>query len=208
MLTVVTPADSRRLTTVEHVRMDLGITEAEAENSKVERLIDQASAMAERYCRRTFAIETVRETVRGCNIDHVMRLERAPAFAVRSVALNGDAVDPAEYELEGVSLYRLSAGGVRFAWRGSMLAVDYDAGFVRPGGDAVEGAQDLPADVELAAIRLVGAIFSASSRDQLIKSEDVDGVGSLSYWVPGTKSSLPSPEAEALLKPYRVVRIR
>lgn len=208
MLTVVTPAALRRLTTVEHVRNDLGLTEGDADDTKVERLIDQATAVAERFCRRAFAIETVRETIRGCAIDHVMRLERAPAFAVRSVALNGGTVDALEYELDGVSLYRLSASGSRFAWRGSMLVVEYDAGFVLPGDEPVAGAQDLPADVELAAIRLVGAIFSASSRDQLIKSEDVDGVSSVPYWVPGTKSSLASPEAEALLKPYRTVRIR
>ncbi|HVI27618.1 hypothetical protein [Hansschlegelia sp.] len=204
MLTVVTPAASRRLTTVEHVRADLGLDAASPTAEQIERFIDQASAAAARFCRRTFARETVLQTVRGCDLRRGVILERGPVASIASVTWNGGALSPAEFEVDRGVVHRLSASGERFAWWGSSLAVQYVAGFVLPG----ENGADLPADVERAAILLVGAAFSTQSRDPLVKSEDVDGLGSISFWVPGSRSMLASPEAEQLLKPYRLSRVR
>ncbi|MHC2089153.1 hypothetical protein [Methylobacterium sp. CM6244] len=72
--------------------------------------------------------------------------------------------------------------GERTCWRGSRLAIDYEAGWLLPGepkevnGVAVL-AEDLPADIERAVIQLVGVAASMSGRDVTIKSEDVEGVG-------------------------------
>ncbi len=204
MLTVVTPAVSRRLTTVEHARADLGLGATSPTTAQIERFIDQATAAAERYCRRTFARETVLQTIRGCDLRSPVVLERGPVALVTSVIWNGDQIDAPGYEIDCGVVYRLSASGSRYDWWGSSLAVQYEAGYVLPG----EEDADLPADVERAAILLVGAALSTQSRDPLVKSEDVDGVGSLSFWVPGSKSSLASPEAEQLLRPYRLARVR
>ncbi|GBD48095.1 hypothetical protein [Methylopila sp. Yamaguchi] len=205
MLTVVESATSRRLTTVEHVRMDLGLGSQTPSDAQVERFIDQASAAAERFCRRTFARETVLQTIRACDLNRALLLERGPVSSVETVTWNGSAISSADYETDRGFLWRLSAAsGRRMFWGGSVLAVRYVAGYVLPG----ETGADLPADVERAVIQLVGAALSTQGRDPLVKSEDVDGVGEITFWVPGARSQLASPEAETLLRPYRLARVR
>ncbi|MBA9066989.1 hypothetical protein FHR71_000719 [Methylobacterium sp. RAS18] len=71
---------------------------------------------------------------------------------------------------------------------------------------AIFGAYDPEAKVrhvERAVIQLVGAAVSASGRDMMVRSEDVEGVGSFSYYVQGASAALPHPEAEATLAQYR-----
>ncbi|GLK67012.1 hypothetical protein [Hansschlegelia plantiphila] len=197
MLTVVTPATSRRLTTVEHVRADLGLGAANPSGDVLTRMIDQASQAIVTFCRREFARETVREVFRRPGSADIL-LERDPVISITSAAADGGLLDPLAYEIERGELYRLQ-GDRRIGWRFRSLTIEYVAGYKLPG----EEGTDLPADVELAAIRLVGAALSTQGRDPLIKSEDVDGVSAITYWVPGSQSTLASPEAELLLKPYR-----
>jgi hypothetical protein len=204
MLTVVTAASSRRLTTVEHVRADLGLAAGAPTDEQINRFIDQASAAAERFCRRTFAREVVLQTLRSCDLNRSLVLERGPVASIESVTWNGAAVPVEEFEVDRGFLWRVGSHGHRHYWGGSALAVQYAAGYVLPGADGA----DLPPDVERAAILLVGASLSVQGRDPLVKSEDVDGVSATSWWVPGARSALASPEAEQLLRPYRLARVR
>lgn len=207
MLTVVTPASSRRLTTVDNVRADLGLAEGLPSDAQINRWIDQATAAVEKFCRRTFARETVLETFGACDLGRRIMLSRGPVTDVELVTWNGADVASAEYELDKGFLWRLGAtrNGHCYFWGGSTLAVRYVAGYALPAGP---NPGDLPYDVELAAIRLIGAAVSTSDRDPLVRTEDVGGVGSLTYWMPGARSQLASPEAEALLRPYRLMRVR
>lgn len=202
MLTVVTPATAFRLTTVERARVLLGF--GNGEDAAVQRLIDQASRTIAEFCRRPFGVETVRETFGGCDIkgDGAL-LSRSPVTAFGPVLADGATLLTTEYQHDRESnrLYRVDASGWRWPWwSGSGLTVEYTAGYTLP---ADSGSWTLPESVERAAIMLVGAYLSTRAKDPLVRTEDVAGVGSTTWWVPGANDNLLSPEAEQLLQPYR-----
>lgn len=198
MLSVVTPATSARLTTVERARALLGF--AAGQDALALRSIDVASAVVVDWCRRPFALETVRETILWSDSREGILLARGPVTAFVSVKQDGVDLASSEYtyDRELGRLYRQDAGGHVFRWWGS-VAVEYSAGYTLP---ADTGTWTLPPPVERAAILIAGAAMSAAERDPLVKSETVEGVGATTWWVPGA-SGLPSPEAEGLLQPYR-----
>jgi hypothetical protein len=206
---VITPPASRRLTTVENVRQDLGLPADTPLDAQILRHIDAQSGRAARYCNREFGLHAVRERIalpphgRGESIT----LSRGPIAQIVSIMMDGRVLDPSQYEADGLSVYMLSAG-TRSAWSGSILHVAYDAGYVLPGqdtGDAPAGAEPLPADIERAVILLVGAALSTSRRDPMLKSDRVEGIGQRDYYVQGQNAAMPLPEAEEALRPYRRV---
>ena len=218
-ISVITPAASKRLTTLENAALDLGLALGTASDGQIVRFIDQASATAASFCRRTFGRETVRERFeidwrRRCEEDEGLLLSCAPAVRILAVKVDGLTLAPSAYELaeqpaHPVSLFYLRhlVDGEPRAWIGRAVTVEYEAGWLLPGESrgepATTTAPDLPADVERAVIQLVGAAASASGRDMMVKSEDVEGVGSFSYYVQGASAALPHPEAEATLAQYR-----
>ncbi|GEP12825.1 hypothetical protein [Methylobacterium gnaphalii] len=210
-VTVITPAVSKRLTTVQNVRSDLSLAETSPATAQIERWIDQASARAASFCRRTFGRETVRERFELCHgrIDDTrsgLLLSRSPVVSIASVRIDGVQQDADTYECDGRLLYRLD-GSDRRCWYGRIVIVEYEAGWLLPGesrgNPPTTAAPDLPADLERAVIQLVGAALSAGSRDMMVKSEQVEGVGQTDWYVQGTNASLPHPEAEATLSEYR-----
>lgn len=218
-LAVITPAKARDLTTAANARADLGLLTGAPTDDQLKRFIAQASASAASFCRRTFGRETVRERFeidwRRCREDDEgLLLSRAPVVQIVSVKVDGLTLAPSAYELaeqpaHPVSLFYLRhlVDGEPRAWAGRAVTVEYEAGWLLPGEErgelAATTAPDLPADVERAVIQLVGAAVSASGRDMMVKSEDVEGVGSFSYYVQGASAALPHPEAEATLAQYR-----
>ncbi|MBA9070688.1 hypothetical protein FHR71_004458 [Methylobacterium sp. RAS18] len=219
-VSVIKSATARALTTAAAVRADLGLPDGPPADGQLGRWIVQASTTAASFCRRTFGRETVRERFeidwRRCRDEDAdgLLLSRAPVVQIVSVKVDGLTLAPAAYELaeqpaHPVSLFYLRhlVDGETRTWTGRAVTVEYEAGWLLPGegrGDPAETtAPDLPADVERAVIQLVGAAASASGRDMMVKSEDVEGVGSFSYYVQGANASLPHPEAEATLAQYR-----
>ncbi|WP_132254732.1 hypothetical protein [Methylobacterium segetis] len=208
-VTVLTSATAKRLTTEANVRLDLGLPGTAPTKAQIERFIDQASARAASYCRRQFGRETVRErfeaTCRSGEDGLGLLLERGPVVRILGVTTDSVALGTDAYETDGRALYLLDAGARR-RWYGRAIVVDYETGWLLPGearGDPPTAALDLPADVEAAVIKLVGAMISASGRDAMVKSEDVEGIGSTSWYVQGATAALSHPEAEAALADYR-----
>lgn len=197
MLTVVTPAASSLLTTVERARAILGFPAGQ--DTLAGYCIELASAVAVDWCRRPFGLATYRETF-SIFQGGGMLLGRSPVPAIASVVQGETTLDPTEYayDAELGRLYRQDAAGYLWRWWGP-LTVTYSAGYTLP---ADTGTWTLPPPVERAAILLAGAAMSAAERDPLIRSETVEGVGSTTWWVPAG-GGLPSPEAESLLQPYR-----
>jgi len=202
MITVVTPAESARLTTVAAVRAETGVTAAEMNDAAVEALIDQASGLVAEYCNRVFARETVTESFFGSAAGPLI-LSRTPVVAITGVTSGGIALTSPDYRLDARSglLSRISGRGV-IAWRHGATDVTYTAGFILPG----EEGRDLPVMVERATVLIISAIIAGRQRDPLTKSETVEGVGRTDYWVPGQVSTLPHPEAEGLLRPFVMAR--
>ncbi|MBO0904220.1 hypothetical protein [Jiella sonneratiae] len=203
MLTVVTAATAANLTTLERARAMLDF--APTEDAAVSTLIDQASRVIADYCRRPFGLETVRETFDAFLWGSAVLLSRSPVIAITEVLDGTQAIDieNTRQDAETGLLYRIDDDGYPLCWSGARLTVTYSAGYVLPSDEDGAPATTLPEPVERAAIRLVGAYRSLSGRDQLIKSETVEGIGSTSWWVPGAGSVLADPEAEQLLQPYR-----
>lgn len=200
MLTVVTPATSRRLTTVDHVREDLGLSEAEVSTAKVERLIDQASSAIETYCRTVFARETVEETWRSGARGTL--LSRGPVSSIVSVSQDSVALPVDGYVLDAGWLYPWN-GTSRTIWRGKNMTARYVAGYILPG----EADANLPAVIEQACIGEISAALSRRSRDPLIRSESEDGVGSTSWQMMVGVGPLTHPDSAGLLDEFRMVSL-
>lgn len=204
---VITKAATARLATIAAVRTDLGLTEAAYPDARVERLIDQASAQAATFCRRVFGRQVYRERVDGCAFwtEIELVLSQGPVNRILGITADGVAMSPATYETDGSFVYRLR-GLDRVCWSGRRLIVDYEAGWLLPGdqvGSDFTGDTPLPADVEKAVIQMIGMAASEGSRDIAIRQEEVEGVGSFSYYVQGAAATLAHPGAEATLQQYR-----
>ncbi|MDF2809322.1 MAG: hypothetical protein K0S56_353 [Microvirga sp.] len=193
MLIVVTPAESMALTTIERAKVlaDFG----SLTDPQIVLLIDHASAAVADFCRRIFPSQTYRETFERCDIRGAeFMLSRGPITEVVTFNLGGAALSPADYEADGQWFRR--AGCCR-AWR-EAIDVTYKAGFVL----SPDGSRTLPLPVERAVALEAAAYHTARDRDELLKSETVEDVGSFSYRVPGGDDRLTSPTAAQLLRPY------
>ncbi|KMO20379.1 phage gp6-like head-tail connector protein [Methylobacterium platani] len=199
MLTVITAATNRQLTTPDRVKAILGV---DASDARLAFLIDTATSSIEGFCNRVFAQQTVRQTMCGSGARAI--LSQAPVTTITAVTLDGQPLGQDDYSLEGDALYRMRRG-VRALWQGRALVVDYVGGYTLP-SDEQGAAWTLPASVERAAMLLVAAAVSSTGRDPLLKSENVQGVGSFSYAAPGSTSTggLGHGEAEALLARFEM----
>jgi hypothetical protein len=202
MLTVIAPAASSDLTTRATVKAELQIAGG-GDDDFLSSAITRASAAVSRWCNRVFPLETVRETFRLDRTRPELVLSRFPVVSIASVTVDGTALDPAaDFEADGDRgiLYRLDSRGKFMCWPSAVVVVEYSAGFLLPG----DPNRTLPDDIERAALLLVKAEYFARIRDPLVKSEDVSGALSTSFWVGGfgNGASLP-PDVEGFLTPHR-----
>jgi hypothetical protein len=218
MLKVITPAANKRLTTVEAVRAQLGVTQGEFNDAGVEALIDRVSAAIPAYCGRGFATEIVRQTEFPQLGLLSIPLARFPVVADSiTVTENGVALTADVHFVldEDVSTLRRIVGGFRRDWCGSVV-IDYTAGYVLPEDD---GERTLPADVEMAALYLIGDMYqtikNAPNGGYAVRSLTLDGVGSITYDTPritqasdaGSPGAALNAVAQILLAPYMAVTL-
>lgn len=195
MLTIVAPASIRNLTTLSAVQSELNITSA-SDYPFLMSLISYASDYVATFCNRAFAVETVRETIfLGAPRNRLM-LERWPVVSIEALSVAGVTLTPndCEFDEHGYA-YRLDQSGNRIAWSAGKIVIDYRAGYVLPG----EQGRTLPFDIERAVLTIVRAEYAARGRDPNVRTEDVDGVTSTTYF------SRTAAEAVApMLMPYRL----
>lgn len=201
MLTVITPAASHALTTLDAIKTEL-VETGTADDGWFGAAIDRASATVRSFCRRPFALETVRETIRLSAPVGALTLARWPVVSVASVTEGGKTLAPDDYETDADTgfVHRLTGSDQRRDWPATKIVVEYAAGYILPD----DPARTLPEDIERAAILLVRSQWFARNRDPLVKAEETDGVGRSEYWIggPAGGSTLPT-DVEALLLPYR-----
>lgn len=201
MLTIITPAESQRLTTLAAIKNELGLTTG-ADDAFLLTLIDQASGAVRRWCNRVFATETIRETFRLSTATDSLLLSRWPVGALLSIVQAGSTLATSDYEAENGAglLYRLTASDIRCPWPPGKIVVEYEAGYVLPG----QPGRTLPDDVERATTLLVKAGWFSRARDPLVRAETVDGIGSTTYWVGGFSEGTSLPlDVEGMLSAYR-----
>lgn len=209
VLTVLTAADSQDLTILANVKAELGITDT-TEDTNLEAWIDQASSVIAGECNRNFGEETIKETWRislqwnrqWYEPERVI-LDRTPVTSITSVVENGlTLVAGTDYEFDPVTgtLTRLCGDFAR-RWFFRTLVITYVAGYQLLG--------TLPQAIERATISMVKQYRSAASRDPMLKSEDIPGVLTQTFWVgsTGEKSNGLPPDVETLIAPYRQIAI-
>ncbi|WP_377847222.1 hypothetical protein [Bosea sp. UC22_33] len=201
MLEIIAAATSTRLTTVDAVRADCGITLDQASDSDVERWIDQQSAAIVGWLGRPLALETVRETLLERSSTDMLALARFPIVDIASLTVNGTPIDEDGYAVNRAAglLYRRSPTRCLF-WPHGETVITYSAGYVLPG----EAGRTLPHDIERATLLLIRYGWLAQSRDPSIRSETEDGVGATTWFSSlGTNSDSMPLEVQGLLSPYR-----
>lgn len=210
------PAE-RRLVTAARVRRM--IASPEADDALLEDIIDGVSADCVRYCNLdrardalpTFGRETLRATwlKTGCDRGATLVLPwRAPIVSVTVEEAGVELAESACRLLGGGLLQRLSDGAAG-CWSGEAIVVTYVAGWdldpEDPSYDEDHG-EGVPADLAARVVDQVGMAYRSRKINPLLRSENLDGVWSGSYNVPGGdaigKSGLLRPLEEALA-PYR-----
>ena len=225
MFSVVTKAKTTALTTLPAVKLALGVSDS-ADDKWLQTQIDLASIAICNYLgvemaedgSRTLGRETVTETfdrrsrypyiqpfgvvVPRREADSTIVLAKRPVVSIGSIAENGTAVDPADYELFATTgvVKRLSSY-LLAAWPCTIVTVTYTAGWLLPGDEN----RNLPVDIEQAAITYVQAQVGARKRDPNVKSVNIPGVRQVDYFygTPGLDDQMLPIAARAMLNPYR-----
>ena len=199
MITVTVPATTYDLTTVGTVKAELGITDR-AEDARLQTFIRQASGVIAEFCNRTFAEETVAETLRLDCGRRELTLTRYPVTAVIGVTEDGEALESDEWEINSAAgiLRRLSGSDLTY-WPAKKIVGTYSAGYPL--------LQGLPYGIERACLTLIKQYRFAQDRDPLVKSETAESVGGASYFGSVNGSAL-SPEVAGLLTPHRNRNLR
>jgi uncharacterized phiE125 gp8 family phage protein len=205
--TVTSAATVTKLTTLERVKAELNITSS-ASDDLLNAKINEATSDIEAHTSRTFRRETFSEVFWGdaANAEFLV-LARAPVSSLATVVGDDASIASTEYRLDADAgmLFRLDASGYPCGWSwGKSVVLTYTAGFALPG----ESGRDLPPTIESAAIDLVTSYWVNRGRDHTIKSEDVPGLGSVTYWVGavGESGELP-PDVMAKILPFRRVLV-
>jgi hypothetical protein len=198
---VVVPADSLALVTLDQAKAALGIDAADtSQDAALTQHIAAVSTAIHNWCGRIFVKQTYRDQLRFvCNWLQpgeplVTRQWPVPADAL-VVTEDGTVLDEATWEINEDSgeIYRLEGTAVA-PWIGSTIILDYDGGY-----------DEIPDDVQSAAIEWITARWSAQGRDPLLRSEAIPDVIT-QVWsadaVSTTTSSMPS-LARDWLTPYQ-----
>lgn len=198
MLTIITPAMSGDLVTVDRVKNELSITDPAAD-SRLEDLIAEASALLAAYCGRdTFGAEDLVQIERLSCARRSITLLRDLAVGITSVEVNGATLDDDAYEVDEPLLYRLE-NDQRGWWSGKVV-ITFSAGFNLP--------QDAPMALSRAALDLVVGMYRGTGRDVAVRSEQVEGVGQTSYFDTKSGPIALSADRIAALSRYRTGFVR
>lgn len=206
--TILTPAASSSLTSLDVVKAELDITDG-ATDVLLTGWIDRASAAVSQYCNRPFAPETLRDDLFPERDPYPwqvpgtfapLQLSRRPVLAspVVAVSVLGEELDPdTDFVVDPADgqIIRIGTDGRPRTWASDPVSVTYRAGY-----------DPIPLDVQDAVIRLVKARWYARKRDPLLKSEETPGVYRAEYWIdttPGSTGAMP-PDVVDLLDNYRV----
>lgn len=205
-ITVVTPANHGLLTTLQRVKLELGVS-GTTDDAVLVGMIDRASSAIATETRRTFGIETVTETLDGTG-SRLLGLTRTPIIEITEVTEDSSAItDYSVEDADAGALYRANgwgrSGGLRMwgteafssgyilpGYQDQRYSVTYEAGYRLPD----EASPTLPGAVEQACLETVKAWYSSRDVDPAIASVKV-GQLAVSYRDQGSsghRESLPS----------------
>lgn len=207
MLTVIQPADSHDLTTLETAKRELGITDDDQDAHILDQIHAASNAIAT-YCDRVFGLETVEERFWpdadwGYSMHATsLLLNRTPIVEVTSVSIDGTPLAVSDYRIDkrvGI-LYRLGANWpCWYNWWGTTdgIVITYRGGY-----QLLDG---IPFAIERACLNMVKEYSAAVGRDPALRSIEVPGLGKQEFTVGGTQVDQHqlSPMVTGLLEPFK-----
>lgn len=194
-VSVVTPASTTDLVDLDSVKAYLQITD-DTQDARLGQLIKQASGSFSDYLGRPLALQTYRErqTIQG-RIPGI-NLCNGPIATILTASVDGIAwtgtLDDCDVERDGARIMASAFLPPRLLCftRPVLVEITYVAGFMLPGMDQPVvpdnalmpwRATPLLAAISGGCLSTIQMLLSASGRDPLLKSENVQGVGSSSY---------------------------
>lgn len=199
-ITIITPASSILLTTTEAVRNELGLAIGE-DTLYLERIVRSSSLAIQKYCSRSFGLQTVQETMPG-NGSSTLMLSLYPLTTLTAVRKSGDVIDSSLYFIENKDA-ALVASTTEWTYTSTPdYRFDYSAGYSLPNDDVA--TYTLPSDLEEATIKMCVDLYQArGARSNLVK-EEVPQVWSGTYnpEFGFSSSGLPAVIA-AMVSPYK-----
>lgn len=192
------------MTTLAVVKEEFAIRNS-AQDSKLKRWITETSATVETYLGRSLGAATLQEDwawEARHSTKYALILRQYPVRSITSVTVDNTVLDPTSLVLDADKglLYRVDSAGFRRHWNALRLTAVYVAGYV--------AVADIPSDIRRAVLIMLRHRYAMGDRDPTIKSEQVPGVLSSTYWVGGIgENPAVPPEAAALLDPYREYRL-
>ena len=217
ILTVTAPAASYNLIDLATLKADLGIT-ITTDDAFLTNRIASASATVANFCNRVFPVETLawqffpaRDGWPWTVTQDIQPLElpRWPVVQISSVVetianVPTTLVAGTDYLADNVrgQLTRLDIYGKPRRWWPDAVAVAFSAGYSTVAAPTT-GALALPADVFEAVELLVKNAYYARTRDGAVRSENIPGVISNSYFSPDAAGGIPA-DVAARLNQYRV----
>lgn len=183
----------------ETVFAELGVTPTSDQTAQMETVIAQVSGLIDSFLDRRLAEADVTDHFRQPRGD-TLRLSRWPVAEILQVIENGTELTPDSWELDEITgqLWRIGSGE-RICWAGAgTTTVSLVGGYDLP--------DDLPADIQRAAVDQIKAQFMSGQRDPNLRSFSVPDTFQASYSVGGGDSAGKSglmAQVEAALAPYR-----
>lgn len=174
--TVSVQAASQNLTVLDTVKQELGISNNDSDDL-LQRFISEQSDAVNAYCGRRFSRETIIDSfnvqVGTCS---PLILSRSPIVSVTSIVEGATTLDPSSFDIDsaGGRIWRLD-GGINSWWPIGKIVVTYIGGY--------ELLTTLPPAVERATIIMIKQAWFGRTRDPRAKSETVEGIGSMDFWV-------------------------
>jgi len=204
----------------------LGLASGSAD-VRLQRAINQASAIADSYAGRVFARSTAITEKHEGNHTPLLRLARPPINSITSVTYLSNSADASTaYEIHDANrgqLYRVSGtwAGIDSSFADASFTlytgvgrktwtVVYDGGWYTAPQDDASGSitRNLPYDIEQAAIAIAVALYRAEGRDPGLASESLMEASQSYVTTPadGSSSWLEAnvPGAAAILKRYKI----
>lgn len=192
-ITVTSAAASKKLTTKETVKTELGIS-GSTDDTFIDTLIEQASALICSFAGRSFIKETVKETLPAFGGKRLV-LSRVPVITVTAVKYGDDliTIPSTDYAVEDAVVGFLRHKTGVWDWTaaqtyGTLSApvpgsewayyeVTYEGGYIL----ASDSTRTLPYEVERACIDAVKGAYLGRKRDPNVSQESAVDVGSVTY---------------------------
>lgn len=181
-ITVVDAAPNTRLTTIEAVKRNLGITDPD-QDEPIQEMIQQNSDFIVSYTGRTFARQNVTEKFVGKGLPNIS-LSITPIISISELKLKDAIIASEDFTIDdaeaGILQIQTGFTSTEIAWNTIDRAVSpysvkdwsctYIGGYILPSWQVTDLPRDLPFDLERACIEMTKSTFHNATLDGSIRT--------------------------------------